>query len=424
MNYQLVSAIRKGTWAIDPKHAMDNLGLVASILQGNVEVEKKDETQESAISALSNRAYSYYGWDDAPEGSVAVVNISGELFKKSQSCGPVGMAEIGARIKKADAMNNISAILLLIDSPGGTVDGTETLANIVKNTEKPIIALVDGLMASAALWVGTSADEVYASTEMDEVGSVGVLLSFADMIPAYEKMGVKFHTITADQSTDKTKMFEDLRAGKYEDYKKEFLNPLAERFISVVKENRPAVREDQLTGKVFFAKDSIGTFIDGIKSIDEAIERAAELGKSTNTVESQNQNPDKTMKNFANVNKALGVDALESVDETASLNEDQLQAIDTKLEEGETAAADLAALQTEKTGLDKSTVEKDALIASQKEEIESLKKATAGGGTIETAETETEKVSEEAEDGQSVAKGDDFMTDLKAVDELSKSIGV
>jgi len=50
MNYQLVSAIRKGTWAIDPKHAMDNLGLVASILQGNVEVEKKDETQESAIS--------------------------------------------------------------------------------------------------------------------------------------------------------------------------------------------------------------------------------------------------------------------------------------------------------------------------------------------------------------------------------------
>jgi signal peptide peptidase SppA len=424
MNYQLVSAIRKGTWAIDPKHAMDNLGLVASILQGNVEVEKKDETQESAISALSNRAYSYYGWDDAPEGSVAVVNISGELFKKSQSCGIVGMAEIGARIKKADAMNNISAILLLIDSPGGTVDGTETLANIVKNTEKPIIALVDGLMASAALWVGTSADEVYASTEMDEVGSVGVLLSFADMIPAYEKMGVKFHTITADQSTDKTKMFEDLRAGKYEDYKKEFLNPLAERFISVVKENRPAVREDQLTGKVFFAKDSIGTFIDGIKSIDEAIERAAELGKSTNTVESQNQNPDKTMKNFANVNKALGVDALESVDETASLNEDQLQALDTKLEEGETAAADLAAVQTEKTGLDKSIEEKDALIASQKEEIDSLKKATAGGGTIEKAETEIEKVDEEAEDGQSVAKGDDFMTDLKAVDELSKSIGV
>jgi ClpP class serine protease len=97
--------------------------------------------------------------------------------------------------------------------PGGTVDGTEALANSVKSVEKPVVTFVDGLMASAAFWVGSQADEIIASTDTDEIGSVGVLLSFADLQPYWESLGIKFHKLVASTSPDKTKIWEDLRTG-------------------------------------------------------------------------------------------------------------------------------------------------------------------------------------------------------------------
>ncbi len=432
MNYQLVSAIRKGTWAIDPKHAMDNLGLVVSLLEGKVEIERKEESKDPVITAATRKAYTFYGWEDAPDGSVAVITITGELFKRSQFCGPIGMADIGQRIKQADSLPNISSILLVIDSPGGTVDGTQTLGQIVKQTQKPIIALVDGLMASAALWIGSSADEVYASTPMDEVGSIGVLLSFADLQPAYEKMGVKFHTVTADQSMDKTKMFEDLRAGKYDDYKKNFLNPLAELFINTVKENRPNVKDSQLTGKVFFARDAVGSLIDGIKSLDEAIARAEELG----TEFTSKSNTSKQMKKFAFVNKTLGVDALESVEDTVSLNEAQIESLDNALSAGEKAAADLVAANASKdkavqdlADANQKAVDdmaaKDALVSQLTTENESLKKASGKETSIEKTEVDAQADERAIAEGSSVVKEEaDFMANLKAVGEEAKSMGV
>jgi signal peptide peptidase SppA len=421
MNYQLISAIRKGKWAIDPKHVVDNLGFVASLLNGTVSAEGVEENKELRISSKTNTvSYWQMKSGEVPEGSVGIVQITGELFKQSQFCGPVGMAEIGKRIQEMDNNSSITSILMIIDSPGGTVDGTETLANIVKETSKPVIALVDGLMASAALWVGTSADEVYASTEMDEVGSIGVLLSFMDIQPYYEKLGVKFHTVTADQSKDKTKMFEDLRSGNYDDYKKDFLNPLAERFQGIVKENRPNVKDGQLTGKVYFAKDVVGTLIDGIMTLDQVIERALELGQSNSL---SNSNKEKAhMNKFSNINTALGVEALESVDGYVSLSEEQLSAIDKAI--GDTSAQDDLSVQLEKAREDhvKAIEEKEALISSLKEENQSLKEAAAGGGATETSETEVGDRKSESE--KSVSKGDNITDDLDAVAQMANELGV
>src|SRR5665811_396008 len=119
--------------------------------------------------------------------SVAVISLDGALMKADQYCGASGMASIGETIKQADNHHNIKGIVLHVDSPGGTVDGTEALSSIIKNTSKPILTFVDGLMASAALWIGSSSDETMASTDTDEIGSVGVLMSFMDIQGYYEK---------------------------------------------------------------------------------------------------------------------------------------------------------------------------------------------------------------------------------------------
>jgi len=118
-------------------------------------------------------------------------------MKEDMVCGPAGTATLGRIIQQADNNPNISAIVLHIDSPGGTVDGTEALANIIRNTNKPVVAFADGLMASAALWIGSAANEIIASTDTDEIGSVGVIMRFADWQPHWEKPALTRQQVSA-----------------------------------------------------------------------------------------------------------------------------------------------------------------------------------------------------------------------------------
>jgi len=343
---RLVSAILKGKWYIDPEFAFAQGPLIAGLLNNQPmfmaitgETEDLPAIGVSVAAEQGGKIYGFrhssrHGFDMAPVGSVAIIDVNGALMKEDQDCGgPDGTATIGRIIKKADNHPNIIATVLVVDSPGGTVDGTEALAAIVKSTQKPIVTFVDGLMASAALWIGTSAREVIASTDTDEVGSVGVILNFADMRPVYEKQGVVFHTVVASTSPDKQKSYNDLRAGKYDDMIKEVLDPLDEKFMNAVRENCPAAEDRHLTGKVFFSRDVMGVFVNSIGTIETAILRAAELAKEAHDNNTNNLNKISSMNQFILLNAVLGVPSLESVDEVVSLNQEQLTEIEGALEQ-------------------------------------------------------------------------------------------
>lgn len=279
---KLLSAVLRGKWLIDPVFAMSQGAVIANIINPATTLNggevKKNSAYAVSPKAANGTQYSYReGFGNAPKNSIAVIRISGPLMKEDQNCGPIGMEQIGQIIKAADSCPNIDGMVLQIDSPGGTVDGTETLGNIVRNAQKPVVTFVDGQMCSAALWIGSSSDEIIASTDTDEIGSVGVLVQFADMQPYFEKQGVAFHIVKASTSIDKVKMWEDLRAGKYDDYIKEVLDPLDEKFMDTIRTNCPNVDDKHLTGKVFFARDVMGVYVNKIGTIEDAIFRASEL---------------------------------------------------------------------------------------------------------------------------------------------------
>jgi protease-4 len=383
---RLVSAILKGKWYIDPDFALAQGPVVAGLLNNQTALFPiKSDTEDLPFIAASKPTaedgkiygvrYSWRnGFDMAPVGSVAIVDIKGALMKEDQLCSD-GTATIGSIIKKADNHPNIIAIVLDVDSPGGTVDGTEALAAIVKSTGKPVVTFVDGLMASAALWIGTSAREVIASTDTDEVGSVGVILNFADMRPAYEKQGVVFHTVVASTSPDKQKTYNDLRAGKYDEIIKEQLDVLDEKFMAAVRENRPQVEDRHLTGKVFFARDVMGVFVDSIGTIETAILRAAELAEQNSDSDSNTNNFKNitSMKQFTLLNAVLGVPSLESVDEVVSLNEEQLTEIEGALEQTNLVVAErdtaIAERDAAKAVSDLAVTEREAAVAESESAV-------------------------------------------------------
>jgi signal peptide peptidase SppA len=131
------------------------------------------------------------------EDGIGVIAIEGPILRKPGLFARVIMGatdseEIGAAIREANDRTDIKAVMLNIDSPGGTVAGTPELANAVAslNEQKPVYAFSSGLMASAAYWIASQARAIYA-TPSAQVGSIGVVQAVVDESAALDKEGIK-----------------------------------------------------------------------------------------------------------------------------------------------------------------------------------------------------------------------------------------
>jgi protease IV len=285
----ILKDILTSDWLIHNERKDVYAALLLSLLKGErISMHEDDnEDAENSENRSKNRSYviskSLVGRDqrislrDAqiPEGSIAVIPIRDEIFKYDQMCGPRGSMSILDDLKLAESNMNIKSILLVVDSPGGQVSYTDILADAVKNCGKPVIGYVEGMAASAAYWIVSGCTKIIASSELDRVGSIGTMLYFADLQPYYEKEGVVFHEVYATLSKDKNKDINDLLDGKYDDYRKNTLDRINQKFLSGVKENRPSLSASTLTGKIFFAPDAIQLgLIDEIGTMEYAIEQA------------------------------------------------------------------------------------------------------------------------------------------------------
>ena len=344
MKFRILSALLRSAWAIDERFAIAHGGIVAGLLNGM-------EFQPAIKPAEAANSLPFYISEDFEEieasdltisnsNSIAVIPVRGTLMKEDESdCEyfQAGMRTLSERVLEADRDPNVIGIILYIDSPGGTVDGTKAFSETIKSCKKPTVAFVDGIMASGALWIGTSARCVIAQNSTTEIGSIGVMVAFADMQPVWEKEGVKFHRINADQSKDKNKNFTDALAGDYAGIKKEELNPLADQFIAAVKANRPNISNSVFTGKVYFAEEALSLgLIDQIGSFETAVTAVSEMAPQQNL---QNK-PSAISKKPKQISKTmlaptlialLQVEAIESTADGVFLSIENIQAIENEL---------------------------------------------------------------------------------------------
>lgn len=125
--------------------------------------------------------------------SVAVVKAEGLLMKQASSMGGTSTVRLRRDIRSAAADPNVSGILLAIESPGGTAAGMLDLAGEVRaaRRQKPVWAQIEDLGASAAYWLASQADMVFANSAMTLVGSIGTYQVVYDYSAAAEREGVK-----------------------------------------------------------------------------------------------------------------------------------------------------------------------------------------------------------------------------------------
>lgn len=115
--------------------------------------------------------------------------------------GKVSSEDVLYTIKDANEDPNTKAIFINVDSPGGSPVAGEEISIAIKNSEKPVIALVRGIGASSAYWAISSADKIFASRNSD-VGSIGVTMSYINEVELNKKEGYKFEELASGKFKD------------------------------------------------------------------------------------------------------------------------------------------------------------------------------------------------------------------------------
>ena len=220
-------------------------------------------------------------------GSIAVLPVFGLISHRATMVSDVSTGintsteTLGQRIKDAVNDQAIGAIVLDIDSPGGSVYGVAELADQIyaARESKPVIASVNSLSASAAYWIASAASEIVI-TPGGEAGSIGVYAAHKDMSAQLEQAGVKVTLISAGQYKTEGNPFEPLSDEAREAIQAS-VNQYYNAFTAGVARNRGVKHNAVLTGygqgRTLGAEqaireglaDRIGTFadvIDGLRS--------------------------------------------------------------------------------------------------------------------------------------------------------------
>lgn len=213
--------------------------------------------------------------------SIAVIHLEGTIMGGS-TVGAASPEYILDQLDQALADDSVKAILLRVDSPGGTVAASQEIAMGVKRAaeDKPVVVSVGDICASGGYMVASQADEIIAAPG-SSVGSIGVIMEVANVEELLNKVGISFTTLTTGPYKDAGSPYRSLTATETA-MLNEQLAVVYDQFIADVAEGRdmPESKVRELaTGWVWLGSEALELgLVDSIGNYNDAVDRAAELG--------------------------------------------------------------------------------------------------------------------------------------------------
>jgi signal peptide peptidase SppA len=272
--YQRVTKfVTQHPWAIIPDRLDALLEVLALRAEGRVLTDQEIQARLSAAPAPPGRR---------TVQAVAVVPVFGILAHRmnlmTQMSGGTSTEELAGAVEGLVADPDIQAILLDVDSPGGSVFGVQELADRIYKARgtKPIVAIANATAASAAYWVASQADQVLV-TPSGQIGSIGVVAVHQDRSKQAELLGVRHTFVTAGKfkaaGNDMEPLDEATRADmqrRVDQYYGAFVQAVARgRGVPVAE-----VRDGFGEGRVVSAGDAVRLgMADGVGSLDHVLGR-------------------------------------------------------------------------------------------------------------------------------------------------------
>jgi signal peptide peptidase SppA len=281
----ILTAFLEAPWAILPY----KLAVLEEIVARHVAGEKLDaEEIQTRIHGAKRPA-------GRRAGSVAVLPLFGTIFPRANMMtdisGATSAERFGAQFDELIMDPDVGAIVLDVDSPGGMAAGVEELSQKIYGArgQKPIVAVANYEMDSAAYWIGSSADEVVI-TPSGELGSIGVWAAHDDISGALSQEGIKRTLISEGKYKVEGNPWEPLTEEARSAIQAS-VREVYDVFIRDVARNRgvkpAAVRNGFGEGRVVGARqavelgmaDQIGTLEETIKRLRRDLFRLSDEGK-------------------------------------------------------------------------------------------------------------------------------------------------
>ena len=250
-------------------------------LKPGMKCEAVKETEKRVSSAITSTLSSKEG-----KPSVAWIKVRGVIATDNSSSPfsrPQGAGAIAKKVREAGEDKDVKAIVLDINSPGGTVAAVQNIYSEIlkaKKNGKKVVALFRDVAASGGFYIAMAADKIVAEPGTI-TGSVGVIMQTSNVEGLFNKIGVKMVPITSGKYKDMGSAYRPMT-----DAEKALLQDMVDdtytQFFAAVKAGRPEVSEDKLKeytdGRVFTGQRAYNVgFVDKLGGEDEALQLAGEL---------------------------------------------------------------------------------------------------------------------------------------------------
>lgn len=271
--HRIQRAVYETPWMILPSiHESIRNQLEAHINNPNIQIPMEDDKEDDIEKS------------ESIVPSIRIINASGIIGKRlsmlEMECGGLDLDMLLDEVEEAVEDPSVSEIVMLFNSPGGTVVGTPEAAEYLSklNEKKSIFAYTDTLMASAAYYLGSQCTAIYCSPS-STVGSVGVYAVYLDESIAIANAGVKVNAISAGKYKTMGAPWKVMTDEERSILQAE-VDQIHTDFKSAVKSKRD-IKDEYLEGQVFNGVQAVEHgFADGnISSLKEMIEFIKSVGQ-------------------------------------------------------------------------------------------------------------------------------------------------
>lgn len=219
---------------------------------------------------------------------IAIVEVEGLLINARTGGGLVSPSEnrlslFVQQMERAARDPAVKAVVLRVNSPGGTVTASDTMYQVVRRfrdeTGKPVIASCQEVAASGAYYVSCAADAIVAQPTT-VVGSIGVIFSSFNVEGTLNLIGVKPEVVKSGRLKDMASPFKPL-AGEERQIVQQMIDEYHRGFVAVVQSGRslpasPAI-DDLTDGRIFTGEQALRLgLVDRLGLLDDALKLARE----------------------------------------------------------------------------------------------------------------------------------------------------
>ena len=408
----IIELLTNKHWMIQPEYVQGIRAMLQHNLATHAELQLPEKVMGYPVSADgSGRILADYGeYRNVEEPFINIEIINGPITRNGDACSYGSRDHRDMMMMAADSPYCVGHIFS-INTPGGSAwakNDYQQAIDYAHSKGQKVIAFVDGMCASAGMYLASMCDERYYMNPKNQIGCIGVMAAFFTIADG-EKIYTNetYHELYDPESFDKNaEMREIANEGKTDALIAE-LTTLGEEFRADVKKACPKATDEHLHGKIFDAADVDGILMDGQKNLAEVLalfDKDAKVvakrtsqqatastrmmaGAAKENILSNKNNSINMKEQFPALFAALQVEEMQMQDGGAFMNEGLLATLNAAIEAKEKEAADAKAL------VDSLTAEKDAL-------TQQVADLTA---QMETAKADHEKALNDANEAHAAA---------------------